>query len=732
MLYYENTNVKNRWPMQATPTDIDSLLRRPNTYFKIPEFQRPYSWHRNNYNTFLDDFKSTLSGERTHYLGNVFYQQNGRDESIIIDGQQRITTILLMLTAIYHLVQDRPELADESELALRIKDDFLENKYGPENNRVKLRGMTDDDQIFKRIFKRQVKDDDKTSGLYEAYEYLRDQLGLWFDQGLSPQDLVEGLANLKIIEIQLEPDRGDDLQKIFEGINSTGEPLGEGDKIRNFALMLNQEEIRNRVIENYWRVIEEELVKTKTRTDFIADFFRKFLISQLGQDIKEREVYAKFKDFFRTKVTDQSDVSQIDDFYQSLLAGLERYLILKHNSMPASGQYDAFRRQAFRINYLEIEVVYPFLMSVLADFQAGRLSEKAAKEMFTLTESYLTRRLIVGIRTTGLNNFYHGLWHNIAAYSRDNQQADYVEIYKYILLTRKSGLHFPSRRYIEERFADSGNTNNRYLYFILSSWDDYRQPKESFLLDRIKLGKSSYSLEHIMPQTLNKDWKRDLGDNWAETHERYLNCLANLTLTAYNSEYSNKRFEEKLRHQHGYLSSPLLINEFVKSQKVWNEQTIKNRIEWWLDKIDLIWPLPQSGFEPKTKGAKTLSLTNIPTAKLAFSKPINITILDGEPIAVSRWKDLLESFLETAHEMDGDLATKLVNDPKTSSWTTKHSEDFRSPFEIAETGIFIETSSSTGYRVEFIQQVAEIAGIDGQDIKIEVLFRKSDNTPPSD
>ena len=550
--------------MQATPTDIDSLLRRPNTYFKIPEFQRPYSWHRNNYNTFLDDFKSTLSGERTHYLGNVFYQQNGRDESIIIDGQQRITTILLMLTAIYHLVQDRPELAtSEPELALRIKDDFLENKYGPENNRVKLRGMTDDDQIFKRIFKRQVEDDDKTSGLYEAYSYLRDQLGVWFDQGLSPRELIEGLANLKIIEIQLEPDRGDDLQKIFEGINSTGEPLSEGDKIRNFALMLNQDEIRNRVIENYWRVIEAKLVDTKTRTDLIADFFRKLLIFRLGQDVKEREVYAKFKDFFKDRVKNQSDVQQIDNFYQSLLADLERYLLLKKPEQTTpNDKHSGFGRQAFCMNYLEIEVVYPFLMAVLADFETGKLSEASAQEMFAITESYLIRRLIAGIRTTGLNKFYNSLYRNIATYSNDNQQADYVEIYKYILLTRKLGLHFPDRQYLKDRFSDSGNTNNRYLYFILSSWDDYRQPKESFLLAQIRSGQSSYSLEHIMPQTLTRDWKRDLGDNWAETHERYLNCLANLTLTAYNSEYSNKSFEEKLNHEHGYRNSPATHQRF--------------------------------------------------------------------------------------------------------------------------------------------------------------------------
>ena len=205
--------------MKSREDTIEGFLRRPNTCFKIPDFQRQYSWHKGNCEVFLADFEEALLGDKNHYIGNVFYQQINRDESVLIDGQQRVTTILLMLIAIYHLLEDNPGLSENDNLAERLRREFLENEYlQEEENRVKLKTMTDDAEIFKRIYARKAQKEDETSNLYKTYSYFYDQFAERFEAGrVKPQRYIDGLRKLKIIAIELE--EGDDLQKIFEGIN---------------------------------------------------------------------------------------------------------------------------------------------------------------------------------------------------------------------------------------------------------------------------------------------------------------------------------------------------------------------------------------------------------------------------------------------------------------------------------------------------------------------------------
>ena len=412
--------------MKSREDDIEGFLRRPNTCFKIPDFQRQYSWHRGNCEVFLTDFEEALISGKNHYMGNVFYQPINRDESVLIDGQQRITTILLMLIAIYHLLQDDPALSENRDLTERLRREFLENEYLQEDNRVKLKTMTDDEEIFKRIYARKVQEGDKTSNLYKTYSYFRDRFAERFKAGeIEPQQYIDGLRHLKIIAIELE-EKEDDLQKIFEGINSTGVELSEGDKIRNFALMLNDDGIRDKVTEEYWKRVEQELVDTKKGANYIADFFRKFLIIHLKQDIKEKEVYAKFKSFFKEKVRDQSDEAQVISFCEMVIDDLERYVLLKFNRQWGSRPYADLGKEAYRINSLGVEVTYPLLMCALRDYKNRRISLDEVREFFKVTESYLIRRVIADIATMGLNKSLNALYSDIVAISEENDDVPYI------------------------------------------------------------------------------------------------------------------------------------------------------------------------------------------------------------------------------------------------------------------------------------------------------------------
>ena len=195
-----------------------------------------------------------------------------------------------------------------------------------------------------------------------------------------------------------------------------------------------------------------------------------------------------------------------------------------------------------------------------------------------------------------------------------------------------------------------------------------------------------------------------------------------MTLTGYNSEYSNKSFAEKLSHEHGYANSNLLINDFIKQQTCWNEEVLKDRVEWWIDTIDKIWPVPETDFQPKAKGSKILSLAEVPD-DLQHSKPVSITIQDEGQQKVNHWHELVDYFLDTVYLIDESLTEKLANDPRTTKWITVHPDDFYSSVEIDDTGYFVSTNNDTNFKISFMKNVAELVNIPEEDILLEILFK---------
>ena len=361
--------------------NIKALLHAPNMLFEIPDFQRQYSWDKDNIKNFLDDLDEAINLNKNHFFGSIVYQTRG-DSRIIIDGQQRITTILLMITAIYHLVKDRPELTNENNPPERINKDFLHNEYG-QGDRLKLKVVTTDNEIFKNIYKEDFdKIDNRQSPLYRAYIFFRD----YFEEKIATiqnPDLYQYISNLErlnAIAIILE-DKDDSPQQVFESINSTGKRLKESDKIRNFALMLDDDSCRKHVRNNYWVEIEENLVLKNNNKDHIADFFRKLLMSHHQTFIKEGDVHAEFKKLFKRKVSNQKDKSILDAFYQMIVDGLNRYVFLKFNKVTQP-EYQHFKDNAFRINFLKIDLIIPFLMKVLERFELGELTSNQVLDIF--------------------------------------------------------------------------------------------------------------------------------------------------------------------------------------------------------------------------------------------------------------------------------------------------------------------------------------------------------------
>ena len=463
------------------------------------------------------------------------------DQLTIIDGQQRIATAMLMITAIYHLIQDDSHRSRYQ--AQDIHDDLLYDRASSDQktSRLKLRTVSQDGQIFQAIYRRdqEIKADYQTSNLYRAYRHFYDY---FLKIGSNLDKYIDALKKLIIATIYLES--GDNLQKVFESINSTGVSLTVGDKIRNFALMLNSQGVRQKVARDYWPAIEKQLIAlTVARNkDPIAEFFRKLMIQEERRDSRISEVYRSFKKYFNDRVKDQSDPNQISQFYDNIMAGLQRYLFLK-NPYEQTGNhpYQPFARAAFRLAYLNIDVIQPFLMRILKDYDQEKLTQGQVLTVLGVTETYLVRRALCDKYSTGLNKIYLSVNRGIDDYLSQYPEADLAEIYKYLILNLRGYDTFPDDKTVSDKILESNLADKtRYRYLILSSYDDCRQSRESFLLRQIDSGQSRYSIEHIMPQKLSSVWKKDLGPDHDQIQANYLNNLANLTLTGYNQEYSNR------------------------------------------------------------------------------------------------------------------------------------------------------------------------------------------------
>lgn len=697
--------------MKVTHNNIKGFLYTPGKYFVIPDFQRPYSWEKPNVLSFLSDLESVKSGEKNHFFGSVVYINEG-DNSVIIDGQQRATTVLLMLTAIYHIVEAEPSKC--AIPAEQIKESYLFNKfaqnYGSEENRIKLRTVTTDNEIFERIFENEKLDEkSKESKLYKSYS-------IFYEYFLAKENLeeyIDTLDNFEIVTIALDSS-DDNPQKVFESINSTGKPLTDGDKIRNFALMLNDNDAREVVLNKYWKVIEKSL--TDINKDFITDFFRNYLTGMLQRDVKMEQVYAEFKRSFESAIgEDQSNIEKLQGFYDAIIRNLEHYVFLKFNR-DENGHYAELKDLGFRLNYLKIEIIYPFLIRVLDDFRSGSLKEDETKKIFSTVETYLARRVICNVATTGLNNLFSILHKEITSYIKGNPDESYPSVLSYILLERTGASHIPTDKEVE--LAVRSNPfyaqRNYYNLFVLSSVDDKLQSKESSLLRQLSSGEVELSIEHVMPQTLNSEWRDMLGDNYQEIHDQYLHTLPNLTLTGYNSKYSNKDFSSKKTMENGFDQSPLIINQFIKDLDEWNLDSLEKRSEWWVAMISKVWPMPTTTFSPPSDDIEYMFKSD---EDLSHTKVKSVSVL-GETSKVTSWVEAFEIIVEKLFEYNPRLPEIIADDEFLTRYIRTDGSKLLKPLQIKDTVYFVEGGTNTNYKKTIVMKLAEYLEVEETDIRV--------------
>ncbi len=695
--------------MKGSETKLLEYMEGAKKRFVIPVYQRNYDWKTENCKQLYDDLVKVVKKHRnSHFFGSIVssYLPNGRyTEYLVIDGQQRLTTVSLLLLAMYNLIKEGRAHPQTETMAQEILEDYLVDKHQPWETRIKLKPVKNDRAAFGKLFDANEKND-KNSNLTFNYEYFYNRIQ---KEEISIEELYDALFALEIINIELTSD--DDPQLIFESLNSTGVALSEGDKIRNFILMGLPSKLQNVYYEKYWNKIE-----LCTRYD-VSSFVRDYLSVKQQAIPSMNRVYVTFKAY----VDDNG--CETEPLLKELLEYAQWYEILLKGSIPDK-QLGAC---ILRLNRLETTVTRPFFMEVLRLHDKEKLSIKDMRDIFLFTENYLFRRTICDLPTNTLNKIFLMLHREIVRY--DGTTDNYVEKFKYALLSKGERGRFPNDTEFEEAFSARQVylMNSKNKVYILERFENYGTIEDKDVYRHCDDGE--YSIEHIMPQHLTPSWIKALGSDYEQIHETWLHRIANLTLTGYNSKYSNSDFLDKRDMKNGFNESGLRLNFWVSQQEKWTLVELEQRNALLMGKAMEIWAMPSTTFKPAEKQLDSYTLED--DVDLS-GRAIQRFGFKNTEQPVDSWITMMEQMLKILHAEDKSVLTKLAystdNDNDLSQYVSNDPKKLRVPLEIDQ-GIFMERNTSTSTKISLLRKFFKAYGQDPEDL---VFYLKNQNEKKDD
>ena len=575
--------------MKANGKNLQSIIEGQKQYV-VPLFQRGYTWKKKNWETFWLDLADLLeicqgdsdkAEDNEHFMGAVVTlpfetTKKGTAKLFLIDGQQRLITIFILLAALHDEVANDN---DDNDLAKRIKDNYLLNKSQKGTDILKLfpTQLQGDWDSFMKIM--QGEEGLEESLITEAY--------MFFGKKLEGKKDIELLTLTSIITnclmfVHVELDKDDDPYKIFESLNFKGEKLTQADLVRNYFFMKigGSQKEQEEIYKKYWNPMQHRfpIGEKKERIDKFSEYIRHFLIRD-GAEINQGDVYAVLK----RKIDSVKDRTKVLD----LLKELANFAIYYERLIyPEKESNKELKDRISRLNKIQVTVSYPFLLNVYHDYTTNCISEVDFIEILDALENFYHRRFICKIPTNGLNKFLPTLY-------RDAKElgGNLVTSVKVILAQPK----FPSSYPQDHEFADAFKKKPLYgrstetIRLILTRIELFENNKE-----RVNLDDPTITVEHIMPQTLTKEWENSLGEDWKRIQEELGNTIGNLTLSGYNPELSNKEFLEKLKR---LIESSLKLNRYFKGLTVWDAAAIQKRAEHLTEIALKIWPHLGAGLD---------------------------------------------------------------------------------------------------------------------------------------
>ena len=586
--------------------------------FIIPLYQRNYDWKEENCEQLFQDLlKMHHSDRKSHFFGSIVSNiQSGTEDRFIIDGQQRITTVSLMLIAMVNAYKAGDIQATDSKLVDKIFKRYLVDEYQEDERKVKLKPIKKDMDAF------EPKDQYvKGSNVTRNYEFFYDKI---MKSGLTMDELFETIKKLEVINIKLDED--DDPQLIFESLNSTGLDLSEADKIRNYLLMSLAPAEQDDLYTRYWNPIEES-----TKYD-PSSFVRDYLTMKQGKIGRIDKIYFIFKEYAENEKTSRAELLEEMHHYAKIYSQIDN----------ANMGVDKLNRKLNQVRTLDSTVAYPFYMAFFDYAEKNGLSDEEKYRVLDIVESYWARRIICNLPSNALNKVFATLHRDVInnlSKAVEGTNPTYTDVLIYLLLKKGRSSVFPKDDEVKEDFATRQvykmPTNLRM--FILERMEN-RDSKECH--DVVKqLTEKTISIEHIMPQTLSDKWKDALGEEWERIHQQYLHTMANLTLTGYNSQYSNLTFIEKRDMEKGFNDSAFRLNNYVKSCSQWTETEMLQRQHELLEVFMRLWPMPSTTFEPAKREIESASIDD---DDYEFTgKKIQGYFYHNVHYTVNTWKEML-------------------------------------------------------------------------------------------
>ena len=662
--------------MKAEPEKIIDTMFDNKRQYQIPVYQRNYDWKKDNCLELFNDVINAYEKERTHFLGTVVQvqqdEEGGLKHYIIVDGQQRMTSIYLLLKALY----DKSDEIDKEEIKGLLFNESSSHDFDKqEKNKLKLKPIKTDNEQFLFLMNDKQDKMDRNSNIWINYDYFCSLIDEKIKQEYKIKNILNGLKRLEIVMISLK-EPNDDPQVIFERINSTGEDLKLADLIRNYLLMTDVN--MDYLFEEYWLPVETKLGKTE-----INKYFLTYIIFKLGE-VKEDEAYQQFKKWADSSEFSHEDIMKELKYYSKFYAAFVGFS--NDYSKEINDYLSAYRS-------LKQSTMYPFLFSVFDDYECKVIDEETILQILQFFLNYTIRRAVVGIPTNSLRGLYRSLYRRI--FKNDSLKDNYLEnIYSFMaveLAYTKDAT--PSDTTFKEKLMNENIYKNRSLckYLLSILENGVNAIKEIVQID------SDTTIEHIMPQNKdNEDWRKEIGENFDVVYDRYLHTLGNLSLTGYNSELSDKKFKEKVDMIKAK-SKFIVLNQDVVDKQNWNEKTITARADRLSSKLLQDLKLPEV-FGKKIAIDKENSHHVDDVYDYTGKKPTNFIFM-GENKDVSSAREMLMKFIELLNSLDSEklYGLSLVDWKSASASTPLLSSDpdkLRGPKELLNTGIYVETNRS--------------------------------------
>ena len=642
--------------MQAKETKVQDIIEGTKQYV-IPLFQRTYSWTKKEWEILWKDLIELCESEnpRTHFIGSIVNMPTvsvpeGVAKYLLIDGQQRLTTLFILLT----LLRDKAKDNQNKELAEEISNTLLVNPYKKDNDYFKLMPTQIDRDAYKRLIKGEK--DNAENQLIQAYTFFEKKLR----QVQFSHERIKEIITTYFSLVSIVLDADDNPYLVFESLNAKGRPLTQADLIRSYFFMRIHVDNQEKVYQEYWQPMQDGL------KDNLTEYIRHFLMKD-GNIVKQTDVYYALKE----KVTSANAIDYLKEL--QIFSGYYQRLI-----SPELEPEGDLKKYFYRLNRIEVTTAYPFLLNIYGNYISQKISKDDFLVILCTIENYLIRRFVCNVPTNQLNKIFPAVYPQLIKSYPDR----IVEGVKTILQSKG----YPKDnefllRFKENKFYGAGDRQIK-TKLILETLEAQYEHKEAVSVENL-------TIEHVMPQTLSEGWKKHLGEDWEETHELLIHTIGNLTLTAYNQELSNDDFESK---KQTYGQSHLELNGYFANCSSWTRDEIEKRAEVLAQQALSTW---------NYFGQENPSQSDM--KEVTGTKPIGLKIL-GQKLKVQSWRDVLEQTLNTVADLEPDKFDIIARSfPR---YLGKDKGKFRETRQL-QNGYFIEVNLSAQNIQKFCFQTIE-------------------------